>query len=109
MAEQRFRKPHVGSSSLSRGSKFMDKKKKIRLGLSFYNNYKMAWSPRSPLKFVPEWIQKKIIDVWNPFACSIWGHSCLCREKPGVLPVCCDCGKPVQPTPEQEESVINEW
>ena len=77
-------------------------------GLVFIGNHKLGWGWRhGVMRFAPDWFNKTLIAVYNPIACMIWGHSYLCQETPDKLPVCCDCSRPVVPSPG--DSVIKEW
>lgn len=80
------------------------------MGISL-SNWKFVWSPKKYgiLRGWPYSFKKFIVSIWNHVACTIIGHSYLCRRAPGELPVCCDCIRRVKPTIEQESSVINEW
>lgn len=79
-----------------------------RMGLVFSGEHKLVWRWRGGwLRTWPEVIKHAIVDVWNPIACRIWGHSYLCQASPDKLPVCCDCEGRVKPKAGQ--SVIQEW
>lgn len=80
------------------------------MGLVSMMNGKLGWGwKQGRLLWLPYPVRKFIVVAWNHIACTIIGHSHLCRRAPGELPVCCDCSRRVRPKPEQESSVINEW
>lgn len=79
-------------------------------GLSWAGNHKLAWGHQHGfLRWWPHPVKHFVITVWNHVACTIYGHSHLCRNAPGELPVCCDCCRKVRPTADEEPHVINEW
>lgn len=81
-----------------------------KLGLSF-SEKRLRYAMRGGFgeRWLPDWFLKLLVNIWNPLACAIWGHTYLCRRAPGELPVCADCMRKVKPTVEQERDVINEW
>ena len=65
------------------------------LGLVSHLNHKLAWGSHcGRFRWLPYFIKKLIVTVWNRTACAVWGHNDLMfhiniPEEP--IPHCVDC------------------
>jgi hypothetical protein len=68
----------------------MEEERDIPLGLAFSRG-KLAWSPESPWRHLPDHPQRFIIHWWNNLHCALFGHECIIDGSGPDAGICCDC------------------